>query len=111
MRCDPAAQAAKQLRDHFVFKLIPVLNPDGVVVGNQRVNLSGSDLNRRWREPSKGLHPTVYATKSMLRQLQADREVFLFTDLHGRVPRLAALRRHAAAPLRCRCAPSLRARR
>ena len=39
--------AAKQLRDHFVFKLVPSLNPDGVVVGNQRVNLSGADLNRR----------------------------------------------------------------
>ena len=40
-------------------------------VGNQRVNLSGADLNRRWREPSKVLHPTVYAAKEMMRQLQA----------------------------------------
>ena len=74
---------AKQLRDHFVFKLVPVLNPDGVVVGNQRVNLSGADLNRRWDAPSKALHPTVYAAKSMIRQLQGDRELFLFADLHG----------------------------
>ena len=66
----PSLQA-KQLRDHFVFKLVPVLNPDGVVVGNQRVNLSGADLNRRWDAPSKALHPTVYAAKSMIRQLQA----------------------------------------
>ena len=42
----PSLQA-KHLRDHFVFKLVPALNPDGVVVGNQRVNLSGADLNRR----------------------------------------------------------------
>ena len=46
----PSLQA-KQLRDHFVFKLVPALNPDGVVVGNQRVNLSGADLNRRWGTP------------------------------------------------------------
>ena len=78
----PSLQA-KQLRDHFVFKLVPVLNPDGVVVGNQRVNLSGADLNRRWDAPSKALHPTVYAAKSMIRQLQGDRELFLFADLHG----------------------------
>ena len=78
----PSLQA-KQLRDHFVFKLVPVLNPDGVVVGNQRVNLSGADLNRRWDAPSKALHPTVYAAKSMIRQLQGDRELFLYSDLHG----------------------------
>ena len=66
-----------------MFKLVPVLNPDGVVVGNQRVNLSGADLNRRWDAPSKALHPTVYAAKSMIRQLQGDRELFLFADLHG----------------------------
>jgi len=75
--------AAKQLRDTFVFKLVPVLNPDGIVVGNQRTNLSGSDLNRRWHEPSKVLHPTVYSCKEMMRQLQGDRELFLFADLHG----------------------------
>jgi murein tripeptide amidase MpaA len=37
---------AKALRDIFVFKIIPMLNPDGVVVGNYRTNLCGLDLNR-----------------------------------------------------------------
>ena len=35
---DPGAQ---ELRDRFVFKLVPMLNPDGVVVGNYRCSLSG----------------------------------------------------------------------
>ena len=57
--------AAKQLRDHFVFKIVPVLNPDGVVVGNQRVNLSGADLNRRWdAQPSRAL-PTPAPTLTL----------------------------------------------
>jgi murein tripeptide amidase MpaA len=38
--------AAKALRDHFVFKIVPMLNPDGVIVGNYRCSLSGLDLNR-----------------------------------------------------------------
>lgn len=37
---------AKTLRDTFVFKVVPMLNPDGVIVGNYRCNLNGLDLNR-----------------------------------------------------------------
>jgi hypothetical protein len=39
---------AKFLRDNFVFKIVPMLNIDGVIVGNYRCNLSGADLNRQW---------------------------------------------------------------
>ena len=37
---------AKYLRNNFVFKIIPMLNPDGVIVGNYRCSLVGQDLNR-----------------------------------------------------------------
>lgn len=37
---------AKYLRNNFVFKIIPMLNPDGVINGNYRCSLSGQDLNR-----------------------------------------------------------------
>jgi murein tripeptide amidase MpaA len=37
---------AKALRETFVFKVVPMLNPDGVIVGNYRCSLSGLDLNR-----------------------------------------------------------------
>ena len=36
---------AKILRDNFVFKIIPMLNVDGVVNGSSRCNLAGVDLN------------------------------------------------------------------
>ena len=74
---------AKVLRDNFVFKLVPMLNPDGVVVGNYRCSLSGLDLNRVWREPSRRLTPSIYALKAMMFRLQEDRDVVLFCDLHG----------------------------
>ena len=34
------------LRDRYVFKIVPMLNPDGVIIGNYRCSLSGHDLNR-----------------------------------------------------------------
>lgn len=43
---DPDDLQAKYLRKHCVFKIIPMLNPDGVIHGNYRCNLSGVDLNR-----------------------------------------------------------------
>jgi cytosolic carboxypeptidase protein 2/3 len=38
--------SAAELRKRFVFKIVPMLNPDGVIVGNYRCSLSGMDLNR-----------------------------------------------------------------
>jgi murein tripeptide amidase MpaA len=46
-----------ELRDRFIFKIIPMVNPDGVVVGNYRTNLSGNDVNRKWDFPNKTIHP------------------------------------------------------
>ena len=40
------SEEAKQLRDNFIFKVIPMLNIDGVINGNYRSNLAGDDLNR-----------------------------------------------------------------
>jgi murein tripeptide amidase MpaA len=43
---------ARVLRDTYVFKIIPMLNPDGVIVGNYRCSLGGQDLNRQWINPN-----------------------------------------------------------
>ena len=60
---DPDNEDANMLRDNFVFKIIPMLNPDGVINGNYRWSLSGWDQNRRWKNPSKVLHPIIYHAK------------------------------------------------
>ena len=38
---------ARSLRRKCIFKIVPMLNPDGVVYGNTRCSLLGVDLNRR----------------------------------------------------------------
>ena len=69
---------AKILRDNFVFKIVPMLNPDGVIVGNYRCNLAGVDLNRTWDAPSRKLNPTIFYLKQMIRRFMDDRELILF---------------------------------
>jgi hypothetical protein len=39
------SQVARQLRDKCIFYLIPMMNTDGVIIGNQRTDLLGYDLN------------------------------------------------------------------
>mmetsp|Transcript_23064 Transcript_23064/g.22456 ORF Transcript_23064/g.22456 Transcript_23064/m.22456 type:complete len:243 (+) Transcript_23064:235-963(+) len=80
---DPHHPEAKMLRDNFIFKIIPMLNPDGVINGNYRCSLAGCDLNRRWKNPSRVLHPTIYHTKRLVKALHAERGCVMYCDLHG----------------------------
>lgn len=60
---------ANILRENFVFKILPMLNPDGVFLGNNRCNLIGQDLNRAWNVATEFSHPTILAARNMLRDL------------------------------------------
>ncbi|XP_072529757.1 cytosolic carboxypeptidase 2-like [Salminus brasiliensis] len=74
---------AALLRDLFVFKLVPMLNPDGVIVGNSRCSLTGRDLNRNYRSVFKNSFPSVWATRQMVQRLCEERMVLMYCDLHG----------------------------
>ena len=74
---------AHWLRDNFIFKLIPMLNPDGVVNGNYRTSLSGDDLNRRWLHPKSTLQPEVWHLKELIGSCCQKQGVEMFVDLHG----------------------------
>jgi murein tripeptide amidase MpaA len=80
---DVEDKEARMLRDKFIFKVIPMLNPHGVINGNYRCSLAGCDLNRRWKAPHRLLHPTICATKRLIRDLHEERGVTLYCDLHG----------------------------
>ncbi|XP_058537374.1 cytosolic carboxypeptidase 3 isoform X2 [Ochotona princeps] len=74
---------AHLLRDTFVFKVVPMLNPDGVIVGNYRCSLVGQDLNRNYASLLKESFPSVWYTRNMIRRLMEKREVILYCDIHG----------------------------
>ena len=76
-------EAAKLLRECYVFKVVPMLNPDGVIHGNYRCSLAGVDLNRKYNQPDPMLHPTIFSMKNLLKSCQKDRGIFLYLDFHG----------------------------
>ncbi|CAF4100629.1 unnamed protein product [Adineta steineri] len=74
---------AKLLRDTFVFKIIPMLNPDGVIVGNYRCSLSGRDLNRNYKTILKDAYPSIWHTREMIKRFMTEIELVLYCDFHG----------------------------
>uniref|UniRef100_A0AAX7SZT7 Peptidase M14 domain-containing protein n=1 Tax=Astatotilapia calliptera TaxID=8154 RepID=A0AAX7SZT7_ASTCA len=75
---------AQSLREAFVFKIIPMLNPDGVINGTNRCDLNSKDLNRQWSKPDPLLSPTIYHTKGFLYYLNIiGRTPVVFCDYHG----------------------------
>uniref|UniRef100_A0A2I3HAM5 Cytosolic carboxypeptidase 2 n=1 Tax=Nomascus leucogenys TaxID=61853 RepID=A0A2I3HAM5_NOMLE len=77
------APDAQLLRDIFVFKVLPMLNPDGVIVGNYRCSLAGRDLNRHYKTILKESFPCIWYTRNMIKRLLEEREVLLYCDFHG----------------------------
>ena len=50
---------ANYLRENCVFKIIPMVNPDGVLHGNSRCELVGTDPNRKWKTPHRTINPVI----------------------------------------------------
>ena len=78
---DPRAIA---LRQGSVFNIVPMMNPDGVVVGNYRDNSAGVNLNREWNSASATESPSVLAAIEAIDQWVADGHSFdWFGDIHS----------------------------
>ena len=82
---DPYIEEAKQLRDRIVWKIVPMLNPDGVINGNYRCSLTCRDLNREWHQPSMEYSPEILTLKSLVKHVKTreNRNVLVFCDMHG----------------------------
>ena len=76
---------AKSLRSKIIFKIVPMLNPDGVCFGNYRTGLSGKDFNREYTNPDSRLFPEVYSFKKMIldQKKKYGNNLLMFLDFHG----------------------------
>ncbi|MEW5306229.1 MAG: hypothetical protein WDW36_008710 [Sanguina aurantia] len=78
---DPRAAAARR---QFVFKLVPLVNPDGVFHGNYRTDTLGQNLNRFYTgDTDPELQPSVYAIKHLLLSYAAAGSLEFYLDLHA----------------------------
>ena len=70
---------SNSLLDKYIFKIIPMLNPDGVIHGHYRNNILGKDLNRMWKDPQENITPTIYYLKKLI----SINKPYFFCDFHG----------------------------
>ncbi|CAH0602919.1 unnamed protein product [Chrysodeixis includens] len=80
-----SSEKALALRNNIVLEVIPMLNPDGVFLGNQRSDLLGGDLNRCWNRATSYAHPALVAVNDLLKKLASEKTVQLdfIIDIHG----------------------------
>ena len=74
-------QEARKILNEFYFLFVPILNPDGVSNGNNRMDSYGQNLNRFYLLPELEKQPSCYAIKSLVENTR--QQLFAFFDLHG----------------------------
>ena len=76
-------QMSKILLDNFIFKLIPIINVDGVSYGYFRLNTEGYNLNRCYLGPSSKITPENYAITKLFYFYSSNYKVRYYFDLHA----------------------------
>ena len=74
---------SKILLDNFIFKLIPIINVDGVSNGYFRLNTEGYNLNRCYLGPSPRITPENYAITKLFYFYSSYYKVRYYFDLHA----------------------------
>ena len=69
--------------DNFVFKLVPMINADGVYHGHYRTSIFNENLNRVYKTPSILRSPEVYGIKKMMQVYKKAGKLFFYVDLHA----------------------------
>ncbi|CAG9566607.1 unnamed protein product [Danaus chrysippus] len=75
-----SSEKALSLRNGIRIEVVPMLNPDGVFLGNQRSDLLGSDLNRCWNRATTFAHPALVAVNDLIQKINAEKASTLQLD-------------------------------
>jgi cytosolic carboxypeptidase protein 2/3 len=71
------------LEFRIVVKIVPMLNVEGVCMGNYRTGTMGMDFNRLFLSGSPDLFPEISALKRLVEECKGKGKVDMFLDLHG----------------------------
>lgn len=77
---DPRAEI---LRRAFVFKIIPIINVDGVSRGFYRYDTNSLNMNRHYVTPSMKIQPEIYAIKKIFLSYASQGGIRYYFDLHA----------------------------
>ena len=77
--------------DYITWVVVPMVNTDGVILGNNRTGVLGHDFNRNWAADEMSLtknsklFPEIFSIVTLVKSLKRkyQRKVKLFIDLHG----------------------------
>lgn len=68
---------------NICFRIVPMLNKDGVFIGNYRTGIVGDDFNRKFATGPKEYFPEIHALKKLVAKCKKAGNLKLFLDLHG----------------------------
>lgn len=77
------AETYDSILNNYIVKLVPMINTDGVTIGNARSSLVGLDLNRRWANPNPTIHPEIFFLKEAMADTAERQGIQIYCDLHG----------------------------
>ncbi len=77
-------ERAARIREHFIFRIYPLCDPDGVADGGVRFNRNGYDLNRNWDLVDPQKMPEIAAQRrAVLAWVDSGHRLDLFFTLHN----------------------------
>ena len=73
----------KTLLDNFIFKLVPIINVDGVSNGYFRLDQDGFNLNRCYLNPNQKINPENFAITKLFYFYSYNFKIRYYFDLHA----------------------------